>query len=127
LAGHIVLVSPKQLGLSSSALSFLGTPTTIDLPSAATTVDYTLASSSGVAIVNGFTFSQDQLDVDLNGALTSDLVAFDTTYNGQHAIALADKYSLGQGVVITGVDASQTAADLLANHTVFSDGHALIS
>ncbi len=112
--------------LSSPTLSFLGTPDMVTLPSAASTVAHTMTPEHGVAVVDGFTVDVDTLVIDLAGAANTDLVGFDTTLNGQHAIALANKYNLGQGVVLANMPNDVTATDLFANHVIFSGGKAYI-
>ena len=120
------VISPEHLGLSSPTLSFLGTPDMVTLPSAGSTVAHTMTPEHGVAVVDGFTVDVDSLVIDLAGAANTDLVGFDTTLNGQHAIALANKYNLGQGVVLVNMPNDVTATDLLANHVIFSGGKAYI-
>lgn len=121
-----VVLSPEHLGLSSPTLSFLGSPDMVTLPSAASTVAHTMTPEQGVAVVDGFTVDVDSLVIDLAGALVTDLVGFDTTLNGQHAIALANKYNLGQGVVLANMPSDLTAAELLTDHMSFANGKAYI-
>jgi hypothetical protein len=64
--------------------------------------------------------------IDLAGALVTDLVGFDTTLNGQHASALANKYNLGQGVVLANMPSDLTAAELLTDHMIVANGKAII-
>jgi hypothetical protein len=64
--------------------------------------------------------------MDMLGAAAGVLRAYDTTMGGVHAIAIASSADLMHGVVLTNMPTGQTAADLLANHTAFNGGHALI-
>jgi hypothetical protein len=113
-------------GLSSPSLSFIGSTDSVILGSAASTVQYALQASSGVETIGNFILGQDALDIDLLGQPNTSLVAFDTTVNGAGAIALASSADLTHGVVLLNTG-SQTASDLLAAHTTFAGGHALIS
>ena len=114
-------------GLNAPALAFIGTPDAITLGSAADTIEYKLAPVSGIETIANFALGTDELNIDLLGAAAGVLKAYDTTVGGQHAIAIASSADLAHGVVLLNVASSQTAADLLANHTTFSGGHALIS
>ena len=113
-------------GLDAPNLQFIGAPGLIDLGPNAATVVAALDASRGVEIVSGFDLGQDVLDIDLLGNLPGALRASDTTIDGVHAISLYGSADPSHGVVLAGVSGSQTAADLLANHTRFVDGHALI-
>ncbi len=113
-------------GLDAPNLEFIGTPALIDLGPSAATVVAALDASHGVEIVSGFDLGQDVLDIDLLGALPGALRASDTTIDGVHAISLYASADPAHGVVLAGVSGSQTAADLLANHTRFAGGHAII-
>jgi hypothetical protein len=44
------------------------------------------------------------------------VAAFDTTLNGQHAIALASSSDLSHVIVLAGLGSNLTAGDLLADH-----------
>ena len=113
-------------GLNAPSLTFIGTPDTIAIGSAAATIEYALAPASGIEELSGFTYGTDLLNIDLQGAANSVLQAYDTTVGGAAAIAIASSADSSHGVVLTGVSGSQTAADLLANHVTFAGGHALI-
>ena len=67
------------------------------------------------------------LNIDLNGAPPSSLEAYDTSVGGAHAVAFFSAADPAHGVALTGLSSSLTAADLLASHTTFSGGHALIT
>ena len=122
LAGDTVSASA---GLNAPSLTFVGPVDTILLGSAAATVDYAVQPASGIEEIFNFQYGSDQLD--LLGVAPGQLEAFDTTVNGQHAIALASSSDLTHGVVLAGMGSSQTAADLLANHLTFSNGNAIVT
>jgi Tryptophan-rich Synechocystis species C-terminal domain len=114
-------------GLNASSLTIVGTPDAITLGSGADIVEYALAPGSGVETIANFSLGQDMLNIDLNGAPPSSLEAYDTSLGGAPAIAFASTADPAHGVVLTGLSPSLTAADLLASHTTFTGGHALIT
>jgi hypothetical protein len=114
-------------GLNASSLTIVGTPDAVTLGSDADIVEYALTPRSGVGTIANFTLGQDMLNIDLNGAPPSSLEAYDTIVGGTHAVAFASTADPAHGVVLTGLSSSLTAADLLASHTTFSGGHALIT
>jgi hypothetical protein len=114
-------------GLNAPSLNFVGTPDAITLGSGADIVEYALTPGSGIETIANFSFGQDMLNIDLNSAAPGSLQAYDTTIGGLPAIAFASTADPAHGVVLTGVSASLTAADLLSSHTTFSGGHALIT
>jgi hypothetical protein len=114
-------------GLNASSLTIVGTPDAVTLGSGADIVEYALTPGSGVETIANFTLGQDMLNIDLNGATPSSLEAYDTIVGGASAIAFASTADPAHGVVLTGLSSSLTAADLLASHTIFSGGHALIT
>jgi serralysin len=114
-------------GLNAPSLSFLGTPDAITLGSGATKIEYTLAQSSGIETIANFVYGQDELNIDLPGAAPGLLQAYDTAVGGAHAIAIASSTDLTHGLVLLNMTGGQTAANLLASHTTFVGGHALIS
>ena len=114
-------------GLSAPSLTFIGTPDAITLGTGADTIDYTLASGSGIETIANFQYGLDQLDINLNGAANSVLQAANTTVSGQNAIALYSTAAPTYGVILTNVGSGMTAASLMASHIIFSNGNALIS
>jgi hypothetical protein len=114
-------------GLTAPSLTFIGTPDAITLGTGASTIDYTLASSSGIETIANFQYGLDLLDISLNGAASSLLKAANTKLNGQNAISIYSSADPTHGVVLAGVSSSMTAANLLTSHLVFSNGNALIS
>jgi hypothetical protein len=114
-------------GLSAPALSFIGSPDAVVLGSGPSTVLYALQPASGIETISHFTYGLDMLSIDLKGAASSVLQAFDTTVNGVNAISVTSSADPTHGVVLLGVTASQTASDLLANHTSFANGHVAIT
>ena len=87
-------------------------------------IDVTLNPVGGVEEISAFAYGVNQLRIDLRGALPSSVVAFDTTVDGQHAIALANQADTSHGLVLT--DMPGSAADLMANHLTFSGGQAFV-
>lgn len=113
-------------GLDSPSLTFIGTPNSVVLGSGASTVQYSLTPSSGIETISNFQLGIDVLNLDLMGAAAGTLQAFDTSVNGQHAIALASSADTNHGVVLLNQPVGQLASDLLTNHAVSSGGHMLI-
>ena len=113
-------------GLAAPSLAFIGTPDAITLGTGTGTIDYTLQPASGIETIANFQYGLDQLNIALNGAANSVLQAYNTSYNGQKAIALASSADPTHGVVLTNVSSGMTAG-LLSNHLTFSGGHALIT
>jgi hypothetical protein len=116
-------------GLNAPNLAFIGTPDAVTLSSTsiADTIEYALTPASGIETIANFTLGLDELNIDLSGAATSVLQAYNTTVGGQNAIAIASSADLSHGVVLLNVASTLTASDLLASHTTFSGGHALIT
>jgi hypothetical protein len=113
-------------GLSAPSLTFIGTPDSITLGGGSAIVAYAMQPSSGVETIAGFQFGLDKLDINLMGIATTSLRAYDTSVNGQHAVALAAASDLSHGVVLVGLSSSITATSLLSSHVSFAGGHALI-
>ena len=115
-------------GLNTPSLSFLGSPSIAFLNGEAPVFEATLSPPEGIEEIALFQYGMNELWIDLQGAASSALVAFDTTVEGQHAIALANAADTAHGLVLTGMAADQTAADLMTNHLRFTgDGHAVIA
>jgi hypothetical protein len=114
-------------GLSAPALTFIGTPDAIILGSAAATIQYALEPSSDIETIANFVYGLDLLNIDLLGAAPGMLQTYDTTVNGQHAIAIASSADPLLGVVLLNMPTTDAAANLLTNHTTFSGSHAVIS
>jgi hypothetical protein len=112
-------------GLTAPSLTFIGTPDAITLGTGASTIDYTLQPSSGIETIANFQYGLDQLNISL-GAPNNVLLADNTSYNGQKAIALYSQADPTHGVVLINASSGMTAA-LLANHLTLSAGHAMIS
>ncbi len=87
-------------GLSASSLSFLSPMDTVILGSAAARVQYAVQPTSGIEEIFDLRYGLDRLD--LLGVAPGQVAAFDTTPNGQHAIALASSSDLCHGVVLAG-------------------------
>jgi serralysin len=123
LGGNTAFVSA---GLSAPALTFIGTPDAITLGAAAATIQYALGSASGIETIANFSYGLDLLNIDLAGAASGSLQAYNTTVGGQHAIAIAGGTDPTHGVVLLNMPTGNTAANLLSSHTTFNGGHALI-
>ena len=113
-------------GLKAPSLTFIGTPYAITLGSGASIVEYALQASSGIETISNFVFGSDRMNIDLFGGASSTLNSYDTTVGGVHAIALASSGDAAHGIVLLNMTGGQTAASLLASHTTFLGGHALI-
>jgi hypothetical protein len=114
-------------GLTSPSLKFIGTPDTVTLGTGAATINYSLAPGSGIEVISNFQPGLDDLNIMLNGAANSALHAANTTYNGQHSIALYSSADPTHGVVLANVSSSLTASKLMASHVTFGGGVAVIS
>jgi hypothetical protein len=101
-------------GLSASSLSFLSPVDTVIPGSAAAMVQYAVQPTSGIEAIFDFQYGLDRLD--LLGVAPGQVAAFDTTLNGQHAIALASSSDLSHVIVLAGLGSNLTAGDLLADH-----------
>jgi serralysin len=115
-----------RAGLSAPSLTFIGTPDALTLGSGASIVEFALQPSSGIETVANFVLGTDLLNIDLAGAAGM-LEAFNTTVGGNLAIALASSGDLSHGIVLVNVSTGLTAANLMASHTTFANGHALIT
>lgn len=111
-------------GLGSSTLSFLSAPDAITLGSGAAVITAGLSGSSGIETIANFQLGLDELLLNLGTATA--VSAFDTTYNGTHAIALTGTGQT-QGVVLVGEPSNITAASLLASHVHVSGGIATVT
>ena len=109
-------------GLGAAKLTLAGAPDTIALGTGAATITAGISGSSGITTVASFQFGLDALQLGLGSA--SSVQAFDTTYNGAHAVTLTGG-NLSQGVVL--LNQSVSAASLLATHTHTSNGIATVS
>jgi uncharacterized protein with gpF-like domain len=109
-------------------MAFLDTPSTTTLPSTSPEiVNATLSSSLGVQEIANFHYRLDELVIGLNGASSTLFRAADTTVDGVNAISLYSSADPTHGIILTGMTAGQTASDLLANHTTFTNGCAVIT
>ncbi|MSP02774.1 MAG: hypothetical protein EXR07_17260 [Acetobacteraceae bacterium] len=114
-------------GLNARALSFLGSPMLAFMNDEAPIFDTNLNPETGIEIIALFEYGVNELRIDLQGADPSAFLVFDTIVEGSHAIALANKADISHGLVLTGMTADATAADLMANHLSFSGGHAIVA
>ena len=114
-------------GLNGHTLTFMGAPALAILNEEAPIFEASLNPSAGIEIIAGFEYGIYELRIDLAGASPEAFSAFDTTMDGGHAIALANRADLSHGLVLTGLPATATAADLLAHHVSFSPGHAIVA
>ena len=104
-------------GLSASSLSFIGTPAALSTGSRVTSASVALAPTAGVEEITGFQYGLDHLTIDLSGT-RGFLEAFDTSVGGVHAIALTSSGDLSHGLVLVGMPAVDTAANLMGAHLV---------
>ncbi len=111
-------------GLNAPALTFMGTPT---LTFMSDDMPIISADLNGVEEIAQFAYGLNELQIDLGGAAPSALVAFDTTVEGQHAIALANAADTSHGVILTNMAANNTAAGLMASHLSFANGQAIVT
>ncbi|MDQ2738472.1 MAG: hypothetical protein M3Y35_07650 [Actinomycetota bacterium] len=116
-------------GLSNPTLSFVGKPDQILLGEEPTTINYSLTASSGIEEIQGFSYGLDKLDINLAGAPSGSLRAYDTSLGGVPAISIVKAGDVTRGVVI--VPASRDPAtnyqDLLAHHLSYGNGQAIIT
>ena len=118
-------------GLNAPTLGFVGSPSLIALDSSPVTagsdlVEYALTPASGIDVIHLAQLSHlGELDIDLMGASPSLLQAYDTTYNGQSAIAIASAADLLHGVVLA--NSGLNAATLMSSHLTIDHGHALFT
>ena len=113
-------------GLTAPSLTFIGIPDAITLGTGASIVEYALQAASGIETIANFVLGTGMLNIDLLGAANSALRAYATTVGGVPAIALASSGDAAHGIVLLNMAEGQTAANLLAFHTTFSGGHAMI-
>jgi hypothetical protein len=105
-------------GLKAPSLSFSGTPDDITFGSGPSALEYALTPASGIEMVENFAYSTDLVNIDLLGKPNSSLAAGRTR-------SLFSAAATPHGVVL--LNMHDTAATLLASHTTFAGGHALIS
>ena len=114
-------------GLNAASLTFISTPDAVTLGTGAASIQFTLQPAGGIETIANFQYGLDQLTLNLNGADSTVLTAYDTTINGVHAIALASSADLTHGVVLTGLSSGLTAANLMTSHVTLSGGQATIT
>jgi hypothetical protein len=111
-------------GLGAATMTFITPPDAITLGSGAAVITAGLTGSSGIETIANFQFGVDELLLNLGGL--SAVSAFNTTYNGAHAIALTGG-NLTEGVVLLGEPSSVTASSLLASHLHIANGGAMVT
>ena len=110
-------------GLDAPSLTFVGTPMTVGVVNTSGAgIVLNEQAFSTVDLLQNFTLGLDHLTIFLPGSASGGFQAFDTSVGGSHAISLALSGDLTHGIVLLGMPTSQTAADLLANHTSFIGG-----
>ena len=117
-------IASASSGLDAPSLTFLGAPLAVD---AVPVTDVGLSTGAGINEIAGFRYGVDAWRIDLTSAGASALPTFDTSVGGQQAIALANAADLTHGLALTGMPATATAADLIANHITSAGGQALIT
>ena len=132
-AAAVTINTGSDLASVSAGLSFAGNlqfinnPNTIFLGDGATNITYTMKPSSGIDLIQNFQYGIDQLNIDLNGASNTKIFAANTNVGGIAAISIYSSENPSTGIVLGGMTNGQTAADLLAKHLTFSNGHAIIN
>jgi hypothetical protein len=115
-------------GLNAPALSFMGSsPPVAFMTDDVPILDVSLHPLGGIEEIAWFKYGENELRIDLQGAAASAVVAFDTTVNGKHSIALANRTDTTHGLILTDMPANNTAADLIAHHLSFSGGQAFLA
>ena len=121
-------IASVSAGLDAPGMTFLAPPSMTTLPdSSPEIVNATLSPQMGIQEIANFGYRSDLLVIALNGASAGLLKAADTTVNGVHAISLYSSADPTHGIILTGMTAGQTASDLLANHTTFTNGCAVVT
>jgi len=113
-------------GLNAASLTFIGTPITLTMGGTTTTATVAIPPAAGIEEIAGFTYGTDVVTLNLSD-LSGSLEAFDTTVGGVHAVALAGSNDLTNGVVLTGMLATNTAANLVASHLHITGSTATIT
>jgi tryptophan-rich protein len=113
-------------GLSAPSLILVGSPDALALGSSADKIELALAPSCGIETTANFIPAKDELNIGFEKAANSLLQTYNTPVYGVNAIALASSAGLAIGSVLPDVQGGTTAAELLATHTAFSGGHALM-
>ena len=114
-------------GLNAASLSFAGTPTIAFMNEEAPIFDASIRPPEGIEQIAQFVYGVNQLRIDLLGLDPAAFRAFDTSVEGQHAIALTSQSDTAHGIVLTRMADTSTAADLMAHHLSFREGHAIIA
>jgi hypothetical protein len=114
-------------GLNLAAPTFVYPPDMITLGAGAATINYVITPKSGIEEIANFQFGLDRLVMNLNGARASVFTAHDTSVGGVHAVSLYSVQDRYDGVVLTGLPSSVTAATILGSHTSVSNGQVIIT
>ncbi len=122
----IAAASATMSAAITPALTIMGTPGFIDPQITNGAVFAALEPGQGVTEVTSFSYGTDLLALDLGTTPATDLRAFDVTLGGQSAIWLTSTDDSAHGVVLLGLAAGATGADMLAHHTNFAGQQALI-
>ena len=113
-------------GLTAPRLIFIGPADVLTLGSGKDTIEFAMTPSSGIETIANFKVGQDELNIDMIGSAARSIGIYDTTVGGMRSIAISSISDITHGIVLLNVSGTTTAADLLANHMIFSNGHALI-
>ena len=100
-----------------------GTPDSVTLGSAGSTVHYT--AGQGVEVVSGFQIGTHLLDWALSGPNASDIAVSDVSYDDGAAVAITEGSDTTHGVIL--VNPGVTAATLVNDHLFTAGTHALIT
>jgi hypothetical protein len=120
-----VIAASAAGGLNAASLTFIGSPVTLTMGSSTTGASVAIPPPAGIEEIASFTYGTDKLTLNLSD-LSGSLEAFDTTVGGVHAIALAGSNDLANGIVLLGMPAADTAANLMASHLTLSGSTATI-
>jgi hypothetical protein len=121
-----VIPASAASGLNAASLTFIGTTATLTMGTSTTTASVAIPPPAGIEEISSFTYGTDKLTLNLSD-LSGSLEAFNTTVGGVNAIALAGSNDLANGIVLLGMPAADTAANLMASHLTVSGSTATIS
>ena len=132
------LPPPSTITLADNSASTLAgldasTPMVVGAPAITTLltgdpqiINAFLSPSIGVQETANFQYGADELVLALNGS-NNMLQAANIMVDSMAAISLYSSADPTHGIILTGLDQGLTAATLVANHTTFNNGNALIS
>ena len=120
-------LASAETGLNVPTPTIVGTPAITALHSGEPhIINASLSSIMGVQEISNFQSTTDELVLALNGP-NSILQAANIMVDSMAAISLYSSADPTHGIILTGLDQGLTASNLVANHTTFRNGNALIS